>query len=108
MLLKLVKKIGPGLLRTGILLMLLMLMMPNPTLILSRTVPSTKTMTVVVCPMMMISELIQMETCGDENVPNSIEDEIGNAEENHTKTIALLMMGETIRGEWTDYILTVQ
>ena len=83
------KKIAPGLLRTGILMMLLMLVMTNPTLILKRTGPLTKTRSLMVCPMMMISEIIQMETCGDDNMPDGIEDEIGNAEKNHTKTIAL-------------------
>ena len=58
--------------------------------------------------MMMISDLTQMETCGDDNVHNGIEDEIGNAEVNHTETIALLMVGETIGVEWPDYIMAVQ
>ena len=39
---------------------------------------------------------------------NGIEDEIGDAEENHTKTIALLTVGESIGGEWKDFIMVVQ
>ena len=68
----------------------------------------TKTRTVRVCPMMMISDLTQMETCGDDNVHNGIEHEIGNTEENHTETIDPLTVGETIGVQWPDNIMAVQ
>ena len=71
------KRFGPGLLKTGILLML---MMKTPTLIMKRTGPCLKTRSVVMYPMTMISGFVQMETCGDDNEPPDIEDEVGNNE----------------------------
>ena len=48
-----------------------------------------KTRSVVMYPMTMISDLVQMETYGDDNEPPDLEDEVSNNEENPTKTITL-------------------
>ena len=51
---------------------------------------------------------VQMETCGDDNEPHDIEDEVGNNEGNPTKTITLLTVGEIIGGEKKDYMTALQ
>jgi hypothetical protein len=60
------KMIGPGLQRSGLMVMILMLMM-NPALILRRSVLVLKTGSVMVSPM--ISDIIQMETSNDDSKP---------------------------------------
>ena len=65
--------IDPGLLQTGLMVMLLMLMMTNQTLNMKRNGLLLKTGNVRMNPM--ISGIIQMKTCSDDIEPNDIEDE---------------------------------
>ena len=61
------KMIGPGMLKSGLMVMLLLLMM-NPTLIVKRDVLLLKTGSVMMCPMM-ISDITQVETNSDDSKP---------------------------------------
>ena len=89
------KIIGPGLLKTGLMVVLLLLIMTNPTLIRKRNATLLKTRSVTINPMMRISGLVQMGTAGDDNEPHDFEDEVGHTEEKPNKTITLLTVEET-------------
>ena len=61
------KMIGPGMLKSGLMVMLLLLMM-NPTVLLKRDVMLLKTGSVRMYPMM-ISDILQVETSSDDGKP---------------------------------------
>ena len=91
-----------ALLKTGFTLILLMLMMTNPTMIMKRTGPLMKTRSVMKYPETMISGLVQMETYGDDTEPPDIGDrmeKMTNTKENPTKTFTLLTVEEIIGGQ---------
>ena len=68
------KKIGHVLLETGLMLMLLMLMMTNLILIMMKTGTLMPTSSVMMYPMMMISDPVLMNTCGDDDEAHDIEE----------------------------------
>ena len=90
------KIIDPGLLNTGLMVILLMLMLTNPTLIIKRNGTLLKTKSVMMNPIMRMSGHVQMGTYGADNEPPDIEDEVGDNEENHIKTITLPTVGKII------------
>ena len=83
------KKIVPVMLKTGFMLMLLMLMMINPILIMKKTGTLMKTRSVMMYPMMMISGPVLMETYGDDNESHDIEDEFVYTEEESKGDVGL-------------------
>ena len=95
-------------LKTGLILMLLMLMMTPPPLIMKRTGPLIQTRSVVMYPMTVISGLLQMGTYGGDNEPPDIEVEVGDNEENPTKTINLPTVGKIIGGEKKNCMMALQ